>query len=140
LFEWRPMPRARRYVLAIGAWIAATCAGLGANAVLTDRPMHFWQSSLAVMDIVGTLHHLDEDLPDTALRAIFAGTEIKLERDLHAELRARFVARSYQTLVRGPLAVWDLPISAMRSHARGGRSCRSTSSRICARGGRRSSW
>ena len=56
LFEWRAGQRwLARYAIALGAWLAVTVVALGINALLTDRKMHFWHSSLALADIVGTL-------------------------------------------------------------------------------------
>ncbi len=56
LFEWRPgLGWVRRYAIATAAWLATTLAAFGVNKAITDHEMHYWHSSLAIYDIVGTL-------------------------------------------------------------------------------------
>lgn len=111
LFEWQPgWHWLRRYALAFAVWFAITVAAFMTNAALTDRQMHFWQSSLAVMDIVGTLHYVDDDLPDAELREVFRGTELKIDTNIHATMRDRFSPNDFQQLVLGDRALWPLPL------------------------------
>jgi hypothetical protein len=112
LFEWRPGMRwLPRYALSTAAWLATTLAGLGINGALTDKPMHYWHSSLAVFDIAGTLAGVDGTLPDAELRAELAGTQILFDHDIHAAVRAAYSPRDFFPLLTDPVRrLWYLPI------------------------------
>ncbi|HWU88454.1 MAG TPA: hypothetical protein VN253_14305 [Kofleriaceae bacterium] len=113
LFEWRPgMPWLRRYALAAAAWLAITFAAFGINAALTDREMHYWHSSLALYDIVGTLAHVDGDLPDAELRELLAGTDLLIQRDIHAVARKVYSTRDFFPIVNDEkYTMWNVPIN-----------------------------
>lgn len=112
LFEWRPAQRwLVRYAVATAAWLATTLVALAINAALVDREMHVWHSTLAVMDICGTLAHVDRDLPDAELRVELAPTGILVDHDLHAAIRKRASSYDFQPLVYGDGRLWDLPYS-----------------------------
>jgi len=112
LFQWRPGARGlRRYAIALASWLVLTVAAFRLNAALTDRPMHFWYSSLAVHDIVGTHAQLDEDLPDAQLAARLAGTELLVERDIHRNMRAVYDPSNFFPILSDPeRPLWRLPI------------------------------
>jgi hypothetical protein len=112
LFEWRPGMRwLQRYALSTAAWLAVTVAAFGINGALTDKPMHYWHSSLAVYDIVGTLAFVDEDLPDAELRAEFAGTNLLIDHDLHKIIRQIYSPRDFLTISSDPAkTLWELPL------------------------------
>lgn len=116
LFTWLPSSPAwraciARYALATGAWLAVTIAALGLGKALTDQPMHFWHSSLALMDTVGTLADTDGTIPDAELRELFTGTEILVDKDIHAALRRQYSPLDYEPLIRGEGHLWDVPVS-----------------------------
>ena len=109
LFEWREgLPWIKRYALACTAWLAVTLAAFGFNAALADKKMHFWHSSLAVFDIVGTLDHVD-DMPDDELVRLFEGTELKPQRDIHQAIRSIYNPRDFMPIIDGN-GLWGLPI------------------------------
>jgi len=111
LFVWRPgMWWLKRYALATAAWLAITLAAFGVNAALTDQQMHYWHSSLALHDIAGTLHHVDGTLPDAELAPVFAGTGLRVERDIHATLRARYRVGNFFDLVGPKDPLWVVPL------------------------------
>lgn len=115
LFMWSPAVstwagRAKRYALATAVWLAITAGSLALNIALTDRPMHFWHSSTAIMDIVGTLAHVEPDLADAELEPVLRGTQILVDRGLHAEIRARYSPHDFGPLVIGPRQLWTVPI------------------------------
>lgn len=111
LFEWRAGAKWYvRYGSAVAIWIAITASAMWVNAALTDKPMHFWTSSVAVHDIAGTLANVDETIPDDELRAVFAGTQIKVDADIHQTIRARYKPADFAKLVIGETPLWDLPI------------------------------
>jgi hypothetical protein len=112
LFEWRPGLRwLPRYALSTAAWLATTFAAFGINGALTDKPMHYWSSSLAVFDIAGTLANVDGVLPDATLRAELAGTRILVDHDIHAAIRAAYTPRDFFPLLTSPEhRLWILPI------------------------------
>ena len=117
LFEREPDHAAasrglRRYALATAAGLATTAAAFGLNAALTDREMHYWHSSLALHDIVGTLAHLDEDLPDAELRELLAGTDLLIQRDIHAAVRKVYSTREFFPILDSEQhALWKMPIN-----------------------------
>jgi hypothetical protein len=110
LFEWNPLPRLKRYALALGVWIAITAASFGVNALLTDRETHY-ATTMLVDDIVGTLHFVEEDLPDEQLRETLAGLRLRLDRDIHAGLRRAYRSDTMLWLVVGEHRVFDLPLA-----------------------------
>jgi hypothetical protein len=112
MFEWRPGMRwLPRYALSTAAWLATTLAAFGINGSLTDKPMHYWHSSLAVFDIAGTLAGVDGVLPDSELREELAGTQLLVDHDIHAALRAAYTPRDFFPLLTDPARrLWRLPI------------------------------
>ena len=109
-FEWRTGQRwFVRYGISVAVWIAITASSMWVNKALTDREMHFWSSSIEVHDIAGTLARVD-DMPDDELRKLFAGTQLLVDHDIHAALRARYDAHDYSRLVLGEGRLWDLPV------------------------------
>ena len=111
LFEWEPGKRALvRYATATAAWLALTIAAMGLNAILVDQEMHFWTSSLAPQDIVGTLTKVDEDIPDADLKALLDPTGLQYDHDIHARLRARYMPAEFTQYLAAP-GPWTLPLS-----------------------------
>jgi hypothetical protein len=113
LFEWRKgMHWLRRYALSIAVWLATAFAAFGIDAALTDKPMHYWHSSLAVYDIVGTIAKLDGTLSDDELRAELAGTDLQIDHDIHATMRAAYTPRDFFPILNDPAnTLWSLPIN-----------------------------
>lgn len=112
LFEWRPGQRwFVRYSIATAAWIAITAAAFGLNAWLTDRPMHYWASSIGVQDIVGVLAKVDDDIPDVELAPLLAPTGIHVDHDLHRTIRARYKRGEFTQLLAGDTALWTMPVA-----------------------------
>lgn len=88
LFEWEPGYRWwKRYAISIAAWVAITMSAQLLTKVLTDHERYLWHESLALCDIVGTMRELPEDLPDTEIRDMLAGTEIRPTDHLHHAMR-----------------------------------------------------
>jgi hypothetical protein len=112
LFEWRPgLHWLKRYALSTAAWLATALAAFGINGALTDKPMHYWHSSLAIYDIVGTLAHVD-DLSDEQLSADLAGTDLLIKKDIHAVIRADYDPRNFYPILNDPeRTMWNLPIN-----------------------------
>ncbi|HSN29516.1 MAG TPA: hypothetical protein VLT45_24680 [Kofleriaceae bacterium] len=73
LLELPARTRLRRYAAAAAVWIAITIAAFGANRLLTDNAMHPWHGSLAVFDVLGTLHFAGP-LSDAEIRDTLRGT------------------------------------------------------------------
>ena len=113
LFEWRPgLHWLKRYGLATAVWLAATLAAFGINAALTDKPMHYWNSSLAIYDIVGTYAYVDEDLPDAQLLDDLRGTDLLITHDIHTTMRIVYSPRSFYPILNDPdHTMWNLPIN-----------------------------
>lgn len=113
LFQWRPgMHWLRRYAISTALWLATTVAAFGINAKLTDYEMHYWHSSLALYDIVGTLAQLDEDLPDSQLRELLAGTDLLIKQDIHAVIRKVYSTRDFFPIVNDVnYTMWNVPIN-----------------------------
>lgn len=100
----------RRYLIATGAWLAVTIVSIGLNSLLVMREMHFWHSSLALEDIVGTLAHVDETIPDSELQPLLAPTGVRVDHDFHARLKQQYVPYDFQQLVSGEGHLWDVPL------------------------------
>lgn len=111
LFEYKPMTWWKRYALSFAVWVGVTGAALGINFAVVDVQMHYWTSSLAVLDTVGTLDHVDGTLPDDELRELFAGTEILVDKDIHAAIRTQYRAGDFDQLLVGEGHLWNLPVS-----------------------------
>lgn len=112
LFEWRPdLHWLKRYPLALAAWLAVTGSASVINGALTDKQMHFWHSSNAVFDIVGTYAHLDAEVPDAELRATLAGTELLIEQGIHAKMRALYSTATFLPILNDQQPLWNLPIN-----------------------------
>ncbi len=99
-----------RYALAAGVWLAITLAAFGFTELLADRKMHFWASTYALEDIAGTLAHLDETIPDSELAPLLAPTQIRIDHDFHAALRARYRPETFTPLIGGDDRLWTVPI------------------------------
>ncbi len=112
LFEWTPgLHWIKRYAISLTAWLAITFGAFTCNARLTDQPMHFWYSSLAVYDIVGTLSHVDRDLPDAELEKLFEGTGLLVHHGIHARIRDLFDPRDFMPIVTDEKRMlWNLPV------------------------------
>lgn len=111
-FEWRTDMRwLARYTLAAGVWLACTLVAFGINGLLTDRQMHFWSSTYALSDIAGTLAYVDEPIPDRELAPLLAPTEIRVDHDYHAALRAKYRPETFTQLIAGDDRLWSVPIS-----------------------------
>jgi len=111
LFEWRPgMKWLPRYAIAVAAWLAITVVAMGLNGVLTDRQMHFWASSFALVDITGTVAKTADTLPDSELGPLLAPTEIEVASDYQAALRSHYRTCDFVTLIGRPPALWDVQL------------------------------
>jgi hypothetical protein len=116
LFAWPGVAGWRRYLLAVGAWIAVTGWAFGLDAWLTDAKMYVWQSSLAVLDIAGTLANVDETIPDDQLRQTLAGTKILVDHDIHDAIKKRYAmctefGMDFEPLIAREGRLWDLPLA-----------------------------
>ena len=99
-----------RYALALGAWLAVTILALGIGVALTDRKMHVWHSSLALLDIAGTLAEADGTIPDEQLRQTFAGTEMLVDKDIHAAIRKVYIPWDFEPLIVREGHLWNMPM------------------------------
>lgn len=101
----------KRYATALGVWLTVTLVAFGLNAAVTDKKMHIWESSLALMDIAGTLAETDGTIPDDQLRTTLAGTQILVDKDIHAAIRRQYSALDFEPLIAREGHLWDVPIS-----------------------------
>ncbi len=113
LFQWSPgMHWLKRYALATACWLVVTVAAFGVNKALTDKPMYYWNSSLALYDIVGTYAFVDEDLPDSEFETQLAGTELVIKKDIHALIRDVYTPSTYYPILNDPQrTMWNVPIN-----------------------------
>lgn len=112
LFQWAPdHHRAKRYAIATATWLAITLAAFGANTALTDRPMHYWHSSLALYDIAGTLAYVDEELPDADLVALLGATELSSNEGIHQRIRRCYTTHDFYPLINDAGTVWTVPVT-----------------------------
>jgi hypothetical protein len=113
LFQWTPgWHWLKRYALATACWLVVTLAAFGINKALTDKPMYYWNSSLALYDIVGTYAYVDEDLPDSELQTVLAGTQLEIKKDIHALIREVYTPSTYYPILNDPKrTMWNVPIN-----------------------------
>lgn len=113
LFQWTPgWHWLKRYALATACWLVVTLAAFGVNKALTDKPMYYWNSSLALYDIVGTYAYVDEDLPDSEFETRLAGTNLDTKKDIHALIRAVYTPSTYYPILNDPKrTMWSVPIN-----------------------------
>ncbi|HEY4056469.1 MAG TPA: hypothetical protein VGM39_07660 [Kofleriaceae bacterium] len=99
-----------RYPVAVAVWLAITFTAFGLNVRLTDKPMYYWHSSLAVYDIAGTLIHVDPPPTDAEVEQLLAGTELRQHEDIVGHMHAAYSTTNYVTLVGDkPTNLWNLP-------------------------------
>ncbi len=117
LFTWFPAEAglagaAKRYGLAFGAWVGVTLAALLVGAAVTDRPMYFWHSTLAIMDTAGAIAETEGTIPDETLREITKGTGLLVDTNIHEAIRKRYSPVDFEPLTYHEGHIWEsLPIS-----------------------------
>jgi len=111
LFEYTPGKRRLvRYALSAAVWLGITLVATGANMALTDQPMHFWHSSLAVTDIVGVINY-EDTTSDADLRRDLEGTGLRVTHGIQAHARHLYATHAHLKIVIGKQRMWDLPTS-----------------------------
>lgn len=112
VFEWSPNVRWwKRYTISLATWVAITFASFQLNERLTDRPMHYWHTSIAVFDIAGTLIEADGDFSDAELAKLLEGTNLRGTDHLYERLKAAYDPKHFIHLISSAKQhpVWDLP-------------------------------
>jgi hypothetical protein len=111
LFVWRPgLHWIKRTAIGLVAWMAISGAAYVADTALADRKMHAWLSGPALFDIAGTLKYVDGTMSDAEIAPILAGTGLRIDKDIHATIRARYRMRNFFNLVAPPDNVWEIPL------------------------------
>jgi hypothetical protein len=119
LFEWKPGQRwFVRYGIGVGAWLVCVVLAMGLNGALTDKQLHYWHSSSALTDITGVLAKIEHDIPDSELAPLLAPTEIKVDSNIHARVRAAYKRADFQQLLTGDGNLWDVPVTEPMPEAR----------------------
>ena len=119
LFQWAPEQRwFVRYGIATGTWLVVVIVAMGMNGLLTDKQLHYWHSSSALADITGVLAKVDQDIPDGELGPLLAPTEIKVDHNFHAAIRAKYKSYDFQQLIAGDGNLWDVPLTEPMPEAR----------------------
>jgi hypothetical protein len=120
LFVWSESERTgwkqivTRYTTAAAVWLGVTIAAFGFGKAITDQPMYIWQSSLALHDIAGTLSEVDGTLGDDELRKLLAGTEIRVDHDIHAAIRRQYTPIDFEPLIWREGHLWDVPLAGTK--------------------------
>jgi len=110
LFSWG-LVGWRRYAVATTVWLATVVAAFGVNSALADRQAYGWHTTLAIYDIVGTLAHVDEAIPDAKLVELLDGSKLLVTRDIQATARTIYDPRNYLTPVTDPQhAFWHFSL------------------------------
>jgi hypothetical protein len=110
LFTWTTHAWWKRYGLALAAWLTLTATALGIGGLLADRKMYIWHSSLALMDIAGTISHVDGTIPDDKLGAILRDTGCVVHGDYQRHIRNAYQPRDFVHLIVAPKGLWNMPI------------------------------
>ncbi len=114
LFEWQRGSRwLVRYAIAAGAWVAISGVAFAVDTLLVDREMHIWSSSLALTDITGTVAKADPELTDDELRPLLVPTQIHVDHDFSAALRAHYRPADFALLIGRDDPLWTVPIEGI---------------------------
>lgn len=100
----------KRKLVGVGAWLAVTLVAFGANKLVTDRHTYLWHSSLAVQDIVGTLHYSPNGVSDTSLRRALNGTPLVVTTNIQQWTKDHYKPDSLLDVVMGPQRMFDLSL------------------------------
>lgn len=112
LFEWGAGRRSlRRYGLAFVVWLVITLLGFGVSHVLTEKKSHAWHSSVALLDIAGTIYDAPA-LDDVAVRSLLQGISLVPDSDIQSAFRHAYSPRWWGPLVFGEKRVMMQPIDA----------------------------
>jgi hypothetical protein len=101
-------PRWQRVAIAGGATIGLFVSSSLVNGWLTDEKMYPWQSSLALMDIAGTIHD-SGPASDAELAEELDGVPLAIHKDLYANIYKAYDARTWWYLSHGDARVFDPP-------------------------------
>jgi len=104
LFDWSN--GRRRYLVAVGEWIALTAVAIGANGVPTVREEHERYSLLALHDIVGTLRFAPKESP-AAIDRELAGTPLVVTDDPQKHCRWQYQPTTHWNLWHGERRILD---------------------------------
>ena len=105
--------RWRRYLVAAAVWLAITVAAFGTNRVLAERQEHAWHSSLAIMDIVGTIRYVNSHAwpSDADYERVLEGTSLVVHRDIRKWCRWWYVPQMHWPMSHGEQRIFDPPTS-----------------------------
>lgn len=110
-FEWRPMRWYKRYAISLVTWLVITLAAFRMNDAMTDVHMHYWNTSLALYDIAGTLTYIDDDLTDEQVMDLCAGTDLQITKNIHRQMREMYSTRDFFSLVANEdRRLWSVPL------------------------------
>jgi len=101
----------RRYAAAVLAWVFTSVAAMTASRALTEQKDHAWHSSVAIMDIVGTVrftyfrdHNSDEDF-----ERLFQGTPLAVHKDILKSCRWWYTPYAHWSMSHGDRRIFDPP-------------------------------
>jgi len=88
-FRWRDEPRWHRLAIATLAWVVVVVAAVGLERLFVDTRTERNEVSLAISDIVGTLHFANE-LDDGELQALLADTPLASSTGIQQRARTLY--------------------------------------------------
>jgi hypothetical protein len=108
LFRWSPrFTGARRYAIALLAWLGVTTAAYAANTAMTTQREFLWYWSFAYEDIAGTLAHMPAQ-DDAAMERLLDGVPLRYHDHIYDRLKAIYNPASHYHLMRGPARLLDI--------------------------------
>lgn len=108
LFDWG---RRWRYPAAVAVWLGVVVLNFAFAAALTERKTHYWSSSLALMDIAGTLCFDERHYSDAELEDMLAGTDLRVHTNIEARMCKLLGSGSYVRLISRDIGMWPTPES-----------------------------
>jgi hypothetical protein len=109
LYRVRPsLSGIKRYIAAVGVWIAITGATYEINDKLATAHEYIWYWSQAYEDIAGTLEYMP-DVDDATLERELAGVPLRIRNGIQAKFRAVYTATNFYHLMRGDQRLLDPP-------------------------------
>jgi hypothetical protein len=108
LFRWSPrFTGARRYAIALLAWLGVSLAAHGANELMTTQREYLWYWSFAYEDIAGTLAHMPPQ-DDAAMERLLDGVPLRYHDHVYERFKAIYNPASHYHLMRGPARLLDI--------------------------------
>jgi hypothetical protein len=108
LLRWREMTGAKRYAIALAAWLGVTLFAYVVNEALVDEREYLWYWSYAYEDIAGTLERVPE-MDDATMEKQLEGVPLVYHDHLHERFHKLYNPAQHYHLMRNPGHIFNIP-------------------------------